>query len=64
MTTPRVMRATSAISRAESASVGITIESAPDRPKLGSQPSFTEKTAIRIMPSQKLGTASSADHGA
>ena len=60
MTTPRIRRPTSAISRAASAIVGMTSEAGPVRPRLGSQCNCTENSAISIMPSQKFGTASNA----
>ena len=59
MTMPRINRATRAISRAASAIDGMISESGPVRPRLGSQRSCTDSTAISIMPSQKFGTASS-----
>lgn len=52
------MRATSAISRAESATVGMTSEVQPVKPKLGSQRHSTEDRMISISPSQKFGIAS------
>ncbi len=53
------MRATSAISRAASAKVGITREAQPVKPKLGSQPRSTDRATISIRPSQKFGMARS-----